>query len=105
MSRKLYHRIDEMPRMIIRNNSKFGPKYLKNPKIWIFTECCLTPIFCSPMNYKETVKRLIKESKEHDMIDTVLFWVYSTDLVPSDIYRQMCTASLDHNRYIDLFKD
>ncbi len=105
MSRKIFHRIDEIPRKMILNNSKVGPKYLKNPKVWVFTECCLSPIFCSPLDYKEVVKGLIQESKEHDGLNSVLFWVYATDLIPEEVYHQMCTASLEHNRYIDLFKE
>lgn len=105
MSRKIFHRIDEIPRKKILNNSKIGPKYLKNPKVWIFTECSLTPFFCSPETYKVTVKNLIQNSKGQKLLDNVLFWVYATDLVPHEVYCQMCTASLERNRYMDLFKD
>lgn len=104
MSRKIFHRIDEIPKNIIRNNSKIGPKYFINPKIWIFTECCLTPCFCSPKDYKIKVKELLQESKDREFLDNVLFWVYATDLVPLEIYYKMCTVSFERKRYESFFK-
>lgn len=102
MSRKIFHRIDEVPRKVIKNNSKFGMKYLKNPVVWIFTECCITPYFCVACDYKEKIKEILKSSRTYHDLDGVLFWAYSCDLVPIDVKIKMTSEAAKRNRYVDL---
>ena len=102
MSRKIFHRIDEIPRRVIKNNSKIGKKYLTNPVIWIFTECCVVPYFCSPFDYKDKIKEILQDSQAHDGLNGVLFWAYRCDLVPIDVRIKMSSEAFNRNRYIDI---
>ena len=101
MSRKIFHRIDEIPRKTLLNNSKRGGKYLKNPVVWIFTECCCTPYFCGAVEYKLKVKELM-EKAEKTKLNPPVFWAYRADLVPYDEYLRMFSEASKRNFYKDM---
>ena len=101
MSRKIFHRINEIPRKMLLNNSKRGGKYLKNPVVWIFTECCITPYFCGAVEYKLYVKKLLEDAKEKQL-NPPICWAYRVDLLPYDEYFHMFSEASRYNFYMDM---
>ena len=100
MSRKIFHRIDEIPRMYLKNNSKAGPKYIKNPPVWIFGECSVVPWFCFAAFYKDTIKEILSFSNYSD--NPLICWAYAVDLFSDDIKTEMIAESFKRNFYKDL---
>ena len=100
--RKVFHRIDEVPKTIIRNYSKVGPKHFNNPVIWIFTECGIIPNFCDAANYKEKVKELLGRSQKQYGLDGLLCWAYRVDLFPLDVKTKMTSEAANRDRYVGL---
>ena len=101
MRTKIFHKINEIPKCIIKNYAKSdNRKNIINPLIWIFTETSLSPLVCHATEYEDFVRGIL--DKGIDFRGALLCWAYKDDIFSADIYHRMLKESCKRNYYQDM---